>query len=250
MAECLFQLKQDTPFLLTKLTLNLPSPAPRVGDVAGTEVAVCHCRYIMQELPSRPEMEPASSLSARLTQPDMTNRRDVTSELHQSESRFRDIVEMVADWIWETDEELRLTFLSQGAAATFLEGYDSLLGKSWNELPISYVHIDDSVGYLSQMSNRHAFRDALLRVDLTRGNHRYIKLSGKPVFDETGGFRGYRGAGANATEEFLARNEVRLLKDRLHDAVESLFESFALYDADDRLVLANQRRFDQHPGIP
>jgi signal transduction histidine kinase/CheY-like chemotaxis protein len=157
---------------------------------------------------------------------------------------------MVSDWIWETDEELRLTFLSHGAAATFLEAYDSMLGKSWNELPISYVHIDDSVGYLSQMRNRHAFRDALLRFDLPRGDHRYIKLSGKPLFDETGGFRGYRGAGANATAEYLARNEVRLLKDRLHDAVESLFESFALYDADDRLVLANQRRFDQHPAVP
>ena len=35
-----------------------------------------------------------------------------TAALRHSERRFRDIVEAASDWIWETDSELRLTFVS------------------------------------------------------------------------------------------------------------------------------------------
>jgi len=51
------------------------------------------------------------------------------------------------------------------------------------------------------------------------------------------------------TEEKRAAAEIRRSNDRLRDAIESLDEGFALYDAADRLVTWNQRYEDLHDNI-
>jgi len=51
---------------------------------------------------------------------------------------------------------------------------------------------------------------------------------------------------ANITDMIVAQEQTRQASDRLIDAIESLAEGFALYDKDDRLVLANSRYKQMH----
>jgi PAS domain S-box-containing protein len=51
----------------------------------------------------------------------------------------------------------------------------------------------------------------------------------------------------DVTEARNRERQLRLARELLEDAIESLSEGFALYDADDRLVMCNQRYRDQNP---
>ena len=50
----------------------------------------------------------------------------------------------------------------------------------------------------------------------------------------------------NINDLIVAQEQTRQANDRLIDAIESLAEGFALYDKDDRLVLANSRYRQMH----
>jgi signal transduction histidine kinase len=57
-------------------------------------------------------------------------------------------------------------------------------------------------------------------------------------------FLGYRGIGRDVTEEVAIRAEAALAQSRLADAIESFNDGFVLFDADDRMVLANSRLYE------
>src|ERR1700752_2943917 len=57
-----------------------------------------------------------------------------------SEARFRDVAEMVSDWIWETGPDLRLTFLSVGGLRLLSKACGSVIGKCWSDLPLTPVY--------------------------------------------------------------------------------------------------------------
>jgi PAS domain S-box-containing protein len=63
----------------------------------------------------------------------------------------------------------------------------------------------------------------------------YVSISGYPIFDESGQFRGYRGIGTDVTERERAKAEVRELNQRLSallaERTERLEESEALFGA-------------------
>ena len=50
--------------------------------------------------------------------------------LENSEARFRDVAEASSDWIWETDPELRLTYLSDRFSAVTGIAAATILGRS------------------------------------------------------------------------------------------------------------------------
>ena len=69
------------------------------------------------------------------------------------------------------------------------------------------------------------------------------------VFSGKGAFRGYRGTAQIITERKLAQRKLAESENRLRQAVESLSEGFTLYDADDRLVIANERAISINPAM-
>ena len=51
------------------------------------------------------------------------------------------------------------------------------------------------------------------------GNLRFVSVSGEPLFDEQGRFRGYRGVGRDITEKKLAERALRASEARLKSLV-------------------------------
>jgi len=134
-----------------------------------------------------------------------------TAALQRSEGRLQSLLSLSADWIWEQDEQLRFTYVSEGIVAATGTTPQALLGR---------VRLSDSsfdaapeavATYQACIEARRAFRDFTFRRTRPDGSTRYICTSGEPVFDEGGSFRGYRGVSRDVTQAMLAEQKVHEL---------------------------------------
>ncbi len=71
------------------------------------------------------------------------------------------------------------------------------------------------------------------------GGHLFVSASGKPVFDDAGGFVGYHGTARDETVIVQARRRAEQAQALLRNAIESIAEGFAIYDDAERLVMSN-----------
>ena len=128
-------------------------------------------------------------------------------EIRDREERFRDVAEMAADWIWETDAELRYSYLSDRVEEVAGTRKCDFLGKARADI----LEVEDPTAWSRHMEDLHArrpFRDFEYAFRHPSGVVRHFRINGKPVLDAAGAFRGYRGTGSDVTEEVNARREV------------------------------------------
>ncbi len=127
--------------------------------------------------------------------------------LHLAIERFTDVLEVSADWIWETDIEHRYTFLSRRAYE--LTGFDEqdLIGSRRTDLLRKHQVGGDISGHMADLIARRAFHAFSYWVNAPNGR-RCFSLSGKPLYDRKGRFIGYRGAGQDVTERALIAEQL------------------------------------------
>lgn len=155
-------------------------------------------------------------------------------QLREALRRLEDVTRVVTDWVFETDSEGHLTFVSERVFEALYRLPAELRGKKFSEFG-EFVdgekEADDGIA-------RRAFRDRPFLTRARDGEERICLISAVPVYDERSGlFRGVCGTVRDITEERRAEAGVR----RLITAVEELTDALALWDADDRLVVANAR---------
>ena len=135
--------------------------------------------------------------------------------LAASEARFRDVAESASDWIWETNGELRLIYLSARFQAVTGHPESAWLGRPLSDL------MQCSGGLLAWLDKRNgrAFaKDSLQCQYLAAdGSQRTCRLSLRAIDDAVGG---YRGTVSDITEEVQARARIEHLS--LHDALTGL----------------------------
>lgn len=133
---------------------------------------------------------------------DITAMRAMAQQLATSEAKFRDLTQLSADWVWETDPEHRLSFLSDSAVAAL--GGDWVkanLGRyRWDARTTDFPKVDWERHRADLVATRpfEGFEYGLLD---PQDNVHLVSLSGRPIFDDTGRFRGYRGVGRAVTQE-------------------------------------------------
>lgn len=114
--------------------------------------------------------------------------------------RFRDLVELTADWIWEVDEQARYTYASPKVFD--LLGYrpEEVLGKT----PFDLMPPDEAERVEAVFAEFARHRRPLRMLENTNlhkdGRRVVLETSGVPVFDEAGEFRGYRGVDRDITD--------------------------------------------------
>ena len=152
---------------------------------------------------------------------DITERKLGAEALRESEARFRALTELSSDWYWEQDENLRFTYLS--SQANELTGYasESSLGKTRWELA-GMTPISSSWAEHREVLVAHQpFRDFECSRVAPDGTIRYLSVSGAPVFDEQGRFKGYQGIGRDITERKRIEDALRLSEERYALALEA-----------------------------
>lgn len=158
-----------------------------------------------------------------------------TQKLEESEERFRGFAESSSDWFWETDENLRTSFLSDRfEAATRLNASD-VLGKTRRELTAPNALQKDPEKWqrhFDDLDSRRSFRNFEYELPAAAdGNVINVSVSGVPVFDEQGVFKGYRGSGEDTTERNVTEQELRQSERKFRSIVETTAEGYWLIDS-------------------
>jgi diguanylate cyclase (GGDEF)-like protein/PAS domain S-box-containing protein len=120
--------------------------------------------------------------------------------LAAAEARFRALIRLSSDFYWETDAEHRLTMLVHGADHRGVLPRERLLGKLRWEM--HSVSPDPAAwqAHMAALEEHLPFRGFEFARQHPGGDLRHYSLSGEPVFDASGAFRGYRGVGREITE--------------------------------------------------
>ena len=136
------------------------------------------------------------------------------------ETRFRDIAEASSDWIWETDAQLRVEFVSERFAEITGLGRDRVLGRTLAGLFHPAEELERWERHLGDLGAQRPFRDVLCRLDEAPNHDRTLRIAGKPIVDGDGSFRGYRGTATDIAAEVarLARGQERELRTWLYGA--------------------------------
>ena len=163
--------------------------------------------------------------------------------------RMRAFAEAGSDWFWEMDAALRFSYMSDRVdRPNDLFGAD-FLGRRIDEIGLPGMEETYWPPLLLRLEMRVRFRDFRFIRRNAVGAARHLSISGVPIFDAAGEFRGFRGTGRDLTDETVAEERAALAQSRLTDAIESIPESFMLLDAEDRLVLCNSRYRELHASI-
>jgi PAS domain S-box-containing protein len=142
---------------------------------------------------------------------DVTREREAARALHQSEARFRALLQLSADWFWEQDAQFRFIDLGGGNAyPQVMLPRDSVIGRCRWELDNTWPADGGGWDAHRALLERHEpFRDFELLRRAPDGSMHRVSLTGEPIFDDEGRFAGYRGVGRDITESRRAETALR-----------------------------------------
>ena len=137
-------------------------------------------------------------------------RAEAEQAVRESEARFRSLTDLSSDWYWEQDADYRFTRLEgRQVAGNDPQLLSRLIGtRRWESGGLEIEGGWDAHRRLLEACQ--PFYDVLMWRRMSDGHVRYMHVSGEPVLDADGAFRGYRGVGRDITAQKRAEQLLRL----------------------------------------
>lgn len=139
---------------------------------------------------------------------DMLKRMRLQERLAEQEEMLRLLLNEYeangSDWLFEFDAEGRVTFVSSRFAEATGTPVDQVIGTKWMD---TLTDPDALVSLLEITSRGLPYRDHIVPIDI-RGEQRWWSLSGTPKLAPDGTLLGYRGVGADVTEQQRASQRI------------------------------------------
>jgi len=140
---------------------------------------------------------------------DVTQQAHAEMELKRNEEKFRDFTESASDWMWEMDKEYNLSYVSDRGLQMSGRSSKELLGSQFSD----FIHPSGKnwtrENTDSFLKSRHSFIDILHTMRHPKGEDRFLSISGKPIFNSSGEFQGYRGVGRDVTVRQQIEDQLR-----------------------------------------
>lgn len=124
-----------------------------------------------------------------------------------AEKRFSNVAALSKDWVWETDKDLRVTYMSNSILSNEVA---FLLGNSRREAYKDFPKVFQSADWkwLAEKEKAHEpYRDFIYQAHGATEDNKWIRTSGDPIFDENGEFSGYRGVASDISDVYNALRE-------------------------------------------
>jgi len=192
--------------------------------------------YVAQYLVRKKLLELGLKLDLEFTQR--------TRELKNSADRFQLYAEVSSDWFWETDAQHRFTFFSSYLFDATGARPEELLGKTREDFRIESndaLENDRWESHIRCLQQHLPFTDFDYRGRLPNGREVIVRASGKPYFGSEGEFLGYRGSSFDVSEALQEKQSLQRAHELIYTATALLSNGFILFDADDRMMLCNDR---------
>ena len=174
---------------------------------------------------------------------DVTQRKVAEEALHQSEERFRNLVENTSDWVWEVDTTGVYTYV--GPRVRNMLGYDpeEVVGKT----PFHFMTARESARVAGMFESCVTTRKPFAFVEnvcLHKDGHAvFVEKSAVPFFDAAGNICGYRGIDRDITERKRAEEQLQDSCRKLEDTLDGVIQAMAVtVEIRDRHTAGHQRR--------
>ncbi|OPX54979.1 His Kinase A (phospho-acceptor) domain-containing protein [Oceanospirillum multiglobuliferum] len=134
------------------------------------------------------------------------------AEIEQEKSRFSDFANVASDWLWETDTNGELIFVS--------EQMQQQLGsnKNFSQLPLTDLFPSQRAQLEQLLVQKQDFRNIEIPIVLDEITH-YFLFNGLRQTNEFNTFTGFRGTAVDITVRKVAENALQELNDSLEQRV-------------------------------
>jgi PAS domain S-box-containing protein len=143
---------------------------------------------------------------------DIEDRKRAEEALRESEQRFRDYAETASDWLWETGPDHRFTRISEHVNAIGFQPSGVTGVTRWDVATDVESEPEKWRQHRAILDAHRPFRDFVYTVNGT-GAAIYVQTSGKPIYDATGNFLGYRGTGTDISAAIRADHAEQALRE-------------------------------------
>jgi diguanylate cyclase (GGDEF)-like protein/PAS domain S-box-containing protein len=167
-------------------------------------------------------------------------RREAEAALRESEERFRVLTELSSDWSWEQDTSFKFIDVSRTVRTHAGISAGEHIGKARWELPGTTPVNTTWEEHKAVLDARQPFHDLLLRRAADDGIN-FVSVSGKPMFEPDGTFKGYRGVAKNVTDRMNAEHALRESERRFRDIFNQAAVGITRVDLNGVLVDVNQK---------
>ena len=190
--------------------------------------------------------------------------RDITTQvmaerqLKASEARHRDLAEAAGDWEWEVDEDLQYFFISDRASLVTGFDHSTIIG---TKMSLDGEPCDETNwgAFRDLIESRKPFSSFINSIPRKDGSLLWIERSAKPVFDDAGEFRGYRGTAKDVTSQIDSKRalintnaklegkvqertaEIENRRAMLMEILESMDQGLAVMDTANKIVVTNSK---------
>ena len=165
--------------------------------------------------------------------------RRIRIKLNETAERLRSLVNLSSDWIWEQDENLRFVTVTGRAADEGRLRIEDIIGKTRWEIGTDGVSDEVRRIHDEAVAARQPFHDLVITRRSVGPEPQVICVSGEPVFDASGQFRGYRGVARDVTLERRAEREIEESRHFLDSLIDAIPSPVLVKDAQHRYIAAN-----------
>jgi diguanylate cyclase (GGDEF)-like protein/PAS domain S-box-containing protein len=197
------------------------------GDAVHTMLAFMAIVYLtgMTITASNTEQVIRIALALRFDNQELTEqiaqRKRTEAALRESEERFKDFTESAVDFFWELDARLCFTDVSERFHAITGLSHPQVIGRTFKQILTRHCRGCAGLAEIIRLIEaKREIEDLELNWRISESNRHSLLFSGKPMFDKSGVFRGYRGVGRDVTNE---RQITQLMHHQAkHDALTGL----------------------------
>ncbi|MBT9507066.1 MAG: EAL domain-containing protein [Rhodoferax sp.] len=180
------------------------------------------------------------------TYSDITEQLEADEKLRESEARFRGLTALSSDGFWEQDQDYRFVRLEGNLRQSGNRLGTGRIGDTRWEIPTFNMSEEQWQAHRAVLDARGVFRDLELERRSSNGDVFWVSVSGEPIFDANGEFRGYRGVGRDITAR--KRVEAQIEKLAFFDSLTELPNRRMLLDRLAQALGASARRLS-HGGL-